>query len=73
MSPLHKFVSLFQSDSKNQKKLINQKIFSSEVNICSDEFKASQWAALNGFRSSVSRGDYILYLTLISVTLFKDN
>lgn len=52
MGPLHKFVSLFHSDSKNQKKLISQKIFSSELNICSEDFK-NQWGTLNGYQRTI--------------------
>lgn len=52
MSPLHKIVSFFQSDSlSNRKKLLPHKLFSSEVNISSDieELKRNQWGTLNGY------------------------
>lgn len=53
MSPLHKFVSFFQTEPKNSNRsLINQKIFSSELNICSGsvDSKKNQWASHNGHR-----------------------
>ncbi|CAF4892958.1 unnamed protein product [Pieris macdunnoughi] len=54
MSPLHKFVSFFQSDSKSRKNLLSQQKFASELNINGEiEVLKNQCGKLVGYRVKV--------------------
>lgn len=69
MSPLHKFVSFFQSDTKNNNKsLIHHKIFSSDLNICSGsvDAKKNHWGSLNGYRKCKGICNMYYYTALIN-------
>lgn len=58
MSPLNKIISLFQPNSKSNRKnlLVHQKIFSSELNIRSEvEDLKHKWGTLNGYCSAKGR------------------
>lgn len=72
MSPIHKFVSFFQSDSKNSRKnlVLQQKTFSSELNIYSEfeDYKKNPWGTLSGYRRT--KGNLLLSLDIIVFLLF---